>query len=197
MQKRLFFAIRKGYEDTHMLKRLCWSESFSGKHNELIFQFSKSVGVVCWLLRHVVWEMTVEWWRIRIPYSYSNQEHCVWNARHLLLAKQLNTSVHLHLYSIRTPYYRAMVLFFPIIAAIPTVIGISEGIAEKNRAKGGVSSDPLIEKEQMRKFILECYCDQNSKRAKEVHGGKVVLRDGKVTSPTEYVRLMANSMLPI
>lgn len=101
------------------------------------------------------------------------------------------------LYSIRTPYYRAMVLFFPIIAAIPTVIGISEGIAEKNRAKGGVSTDPLIEKEQMRKFILECYCDQNSKRAKEVHGGKVVLRDGKVISPTEYVRLMANSMLPI
>lgn len=73
-----------------------------------------------------------------------------------------------------------MVLFFPIIAAIPTVIGISEGIAEKNRAKGGVSTDPLIEKEQMRKFTLECYCDQNSRRAKEVHGGKVVLRDGKV-----------------
>lgn len=90
-----------------------------------------------------------------------------------------------------------MVLFFPIIAAIPTVIGISEGIAEKNRAKGGVSADPLIEKEQMRKFTLECYCDQNCRRAKEVHGGKVVLRDGKVDSPTEYAGLMANSMLPI
>ena len=90
-----------------------------------------------------------------------------------------------------------MVLFFPIIAAIPTVIGISEGIAEKNRAKGGVSADPLMEKEQMRKFTLECYCDQNSRRAKEVHNGKVVLRDGKVDSPTEHAGLMANSMLPI
>lgn len=129
------------------------------------------------------------------PRTFNNLP--VWNARHLPLAKQLNTSVRLQLYSIRTPYYRAMVLFFPIIAAIPTVIGISEGIAEKTRAKGGVSTDPLIEKEQMRKFILECYCDQSSKRAKEVHGGKVVLRDGKVTCPTEYVRLMANSMLPI
>lgn len=90
-----------------------------------------------------------------------------------------------------------MVLFFPIIAAIPTVIGISEGIAEKSRAKGGVSADPLIEKEQMRKFTLECYCDQNSRRGKEVHGGKVVLRNGKVDSPIEYAGLMANSMLPI
>lgn len=92
--------------------------------------------------------------------------------------------------------YRAMVLFFPIIAAIPTVIGISEGIAEKNRSKGGVSTDPLIEKEQMRKFTLECYCDQNSKRAKELHGGKVVLKDGKVNS-LRAPGCLANSKLPI
>lgn len=32
----------------------------------------------------------------------------------------------------------------------------------------------------MRKFTLECYCDGKGKRAKEVHGGTVVLRKGKV-----------------
>lgn len=72
-----------------------------------------------------------------------------------------------------------MVLFFPIIAAIPTVIGVSEGIAYQRR-ENAASSTTEAEKEQMRKFTLECYCEGKGKRAREVHGGKVVLRKGKV-----------------
>lgn len=72
-----------------------------------------------------------------------------------------------------------MVLFFPIIAAIPTVIGVSEGIAHQ-RSENNASATTEAEKEQMRKFTLECYCEGKGKRAREVHGGKVVLRKGKV-----------------
>lgn len=71
-----------------------------------------------------------------------------------------------------------MVLFFPIIAAIPTVIGVSEGIAHQRSQNDASSTE--AEKEQMRKFTLECYCEGKGKRAREVHGGKVVLRNGKV-----------------
>lgn len=72
-----------------------------------------------------------------------------------------------------------MVLFFPIIAAIPTVIGVSEGIAHQRR-ENDASSTTEEQKEQMRKFTLECYCEGKGKRAKEVHGGKIILRKGKV-----------------
>lgn len=73
-----------------------------------------------------------------------------------------------------------MVLFFPLIAAIPTVIGVSEGVAQQRRENAAASTNPLVEKEQMRKFTLECYCDGKGRRAREVHGGRVVLREGKV-----------------
>ncbi len=73
-----------------------------------------------------------------------------------------------------------MVLFFPILTAIPTVIGISEGIAEQRREKDGTSTNPEVEKEQMRKFTLECYCEGKGRKAREVHGGSVVLRGGNV-----------------
>lgn len=72
-----------------------------------------------------------------------------------------------------------MVLFFPILTAIPTVIGVSEGIAHQ-RAENDASSTTEAEKEQMRKFTLECYCGVKRKKAKEIHGGNVVLRNGKV-----------------
>ncbi|MCJ1429955.1 hypothetical protein MMC29_007870, partial [Sticta canariensis] len=72
-----------------------------------------------------------------------------------------------------------MVLFFPIIAAIPTVIGVSEGIAHQ-RAENHASSTTEVEKEQMQKFTLECYCGVKRKKAKEIHGGSVVLRNGKL-----------------
>lgn len=70
-----------------------------------------------------------------------------------------------------------MVLFFPLIAAIPTVIGVSEGIASQRR---DASSAPAEEKEQLRKFALECCCEGKGRRAREVDGGRVVVRGGKV-----------------
>lgn len=76
-----------------------------------------------------------------------------------------------------------MVLFFPIIAAIPTVIGVSEGISHQRRDNNAASmteAEKEAEREQMRKFTLECYCEGKGKRAREIHGGKVVLRGGKV-----------------
>lgn len=78
-----------------------------------------------------------------------------------------------------------MVLFFPIIAAIPTVIGVSEGIAHQ-RGENDASSTTEAEKEQMRKFTLECYCGVKRKKAKEIHGGSVVLRNGKVGLINSY-----------
>ncbi len=84
-----------------------------------------------------------------------------------------------------------MVLFLPIIAAIPTVIGVSEAVAAQRRN----DASPNDEKEQMRKFTLECYCDGKGRRAKEVHGGRVVLRDGKVSFFSNHIVTLVNYLL--
>ena len=61
------------------------------------------------------------------------------------------------------------------IAAIPTTIGVAEGISE-----GRKEEDPATEEERMRKFRLECFCEPNSRKAKEINGGHVVLKGGKL-----------------
>lgn len=61
------------------------------------------------------------------------------------------------------------------IAAIPTTIGVAEGISE-----GRKEEDPATEEERMRKFRLECFCDANSRKAKEIDGGYVVLKGEKL-----------------
>ena len=68
-----------------------------------------------------------------------------------------------------------MVLGLLAIAAIPTTIGVSESISEGRKEK-----DPDTEKEQMRKFNLECFCETNSQKAKDIDGGHVVLRGEKL-----------------
>ena len=79
-----------------------------------------------------------------------------------------------------------MVLLIPLIASIPTVIGVSEAVASQRRAnnnddKTSASASAKDEKAPMRKFSLECYfAGGKGRMAKEVHGGKVVLRGGKV-----------------
>lgn len=61
---------------------------------------------------------------------------------------------------------------------------MSEAVSAQRRANDDNASgqnSAKDEKAQMRKFSLECYCaGGKGRRAKEVHGGKVVLRDGKV-----------------
>ena len=73
-----------------------------------------------------------------------------------------------------------MVLFFPLIAAIPTTIAVSEGVASQQRENAGNSTSAAEEKAQMRKFNLECYCEGRGKRAREIHGRSIRLRSGKV-----------------
>ena len=68
-----------------------------------------------------------------------------------------------------------MVLGLLAIAAIPTTIGVTEGFSEGRNEK-----DPATEDERMRKFHLECFCEANSRKAKEIDGGNVVLCGGKL-----------------
>lgn len=68
-----------------------------------------------------------------------------------------------------------MVLGLLAIAGIPTTIGVAEAVSEGRKEK-----DPETEKEQMRKFNLECFCETNSQTAKEIDGGLIVLRREKL-----------------
>lgn len=68
-----------------------------------------------------------------------------------------------------------MVLGLLAIAAIPTTIGVAEGISEGRKKR-----DPETEEERMRKFRLECFCKANSQKAKELDGGHIVLREEKL-----------------
>ena len=61
------------------------------------------------------------------------------------------------------------------LAAIPTTIGVAEGVSEGRKEK-----DPALEEERMRKFRLECFCEANGRKVKEIDGGIVVLRGEKL-----------------
>ena len=61
------------------------------------------------------------------------------------------------------------------LAAIPTTIGVAEGVSEGRKEK-----DPALEEERMRKFRLECFCEANGPKTKEIDGGIVVLRQEKL-----------------
>ena len=68
-----------------------------------------------------------------------------------------------------------MVLGLLAIAAIPTTIGVAEAISE-----GRKEHDPETEQERMRKFHLECFCEANGRKAKEIDGRQIVLRGEKL-----------------
>lgn len=68
-----------------------------------------------------------------------------------------------------------MVLGLLAIAAIPTTIGVAEGISEGRKEK-----DPATQEALLRKFYLECFCEANSHTAKDLNGGHVVLRKDKL-----------------
>ena len=72
-----------------------------------------------------------------------------------------------------------MVIGLLTLAAIPTTIGVAEGVnAEEKENDADTTSG--TEAERMRKFNLESYCESNSRKAKEIHGGKIVLRNDKI-----------------
>ena len=72
-----------------------------------------------------------------------------------------------------------MVIGLLTLAAIPTTIGVAEGVNAEDKDNDAETSSKT-EAERMRKFNLECYCESNSRKAKEIHGGKIVLRNGKI-----------------
>lgn len=75
--------------------------------------------------------------------------------------------------------YVAMVLGLLAIAAIPTTIGVTAGVSAR-KTENSSNRSPKTEAEQMRKFNLECYCENASGEAGQVQGGRVVLRDNKL-----------------
>ena len=72
-----------------------------------------------------------------------------------------------------------MVIGLLTLAAIPTTIGVAEGVNAEDKENDAETSSKT-EAERMRKFNLECYCESNSITAKEIHGGNVVLRNDKI-----------------
>ena len=55
------------------------------------------------------------------------------------------------------------------------VAGTALAISESKKPK-----NDEIEKRQMRKFNLTCWCEGKSTGKADIHGGKIVLGDGKV-----------------
>lgn len=74
-----------------------------------------------------------------------------------------------------------MVLGLLALAAIPTTIGVAEGVAEQRR-----KNDHDDNASRLAKFHLDIYCDARSRRSKEIHGRRVVLRNNKVAPISLY-----------
>lgn len=68
-----------------------------------------------------------------------------------------------------------MVLGLLAIAAIPTTIGVAEGVSQQRK-----QNEEDDDAARMAKFHIDVSCDTKSRRAKDVNGKRVVLRDGKV-----------------
>lgn len=84
-----------------------------------------------------------------------------------------------------------MVFGLLALAAIPTTIGVAEGISStKKKGNNNEEEDPTVssttEAQRMRKFRLQCYCDAPSSKSKEINGGTIVLRDDKVRYFSRY-----------
>ncbi|KAL9100193.1 MAG: hypothetical protein Q9163_004399, partial [Psora crenata] len=72
----------------------------------------------------------------------------------------------------------SMVIGLLVLAGIPTTIGVAEGIARRDEENNPKSS--ADEEEQMRKFNLECYCENSRGQASTINGGRIVLKHGKM-----------------
>lgn len=61
------------------------------------------------------------------------------------------------------------------ITAIPTTIGIAQGVSAQKRENRDKDDAVLL-----RKFNLECWCEGQGRLRNQFHGGRVVLGDEKV-----------------
>lgn len=65
-----------------------------------------------------------------------------------------------------------MVLTLLALAALPTTIGIAEGISSRNKDKTAAA-----DASEMRKFTLSCFCSASSRKQPLIHTGRIVLRN--------------------
>lgn len=71
-----------------------------------------------------------------------------------------------------------MVIGLLTLAAIPTTIGVAEGVSHQRR-----QDREDADESRTAKFHLDVYCDAKSSKRDQVHGKRVVLRDDKVPTP--------------
>jgi hypothetical protein len=69
------------------------------------------------------------------------------------------------------------------LTAIPTTIGVAEGVSHQKQENAAKADE-----NRMSEFHLNAYCENRSSRAKDVHGKRIVLRDGKVITKIEEER---------
>ena len=71
-----------------------------------------------------------------------------------------------------------MVIGLLTLAGIPTTIGVAQGISRRDEAN---KAEKEQTEQQMRKFRLECYCEEDtSSIATSLSGGRVILREGRM-----------------
>lgn len=77
-----------------------------------------------------------------------------------------------------------MVIGLLIVTAIPTVTGVAQAIsAQRNRDK------EQIDERRMKKFHLDVRCAGESKQAKELNGGRIVLKADRLwVGPPEVLQ---------
>lgn len=68
-----------------------------------------------------------------------------------------------------------MVIGLLVLASIPTVTGVALATSEQRKA-----NDRKEDEKYMRRFNISVYCEAKSSRAKEIHGGRLVLEDDRV-----------------
>jgi hypothetical protein len=65
-----------------------------------------------------------------------------------------------------------MVIGLLILTAIPTVTGVAQGISQQR-----AQTQRKVDQRRLKRFNISIHCDASSSKAKEIHGGQLVLRD--------------------
>ena len=76
---------------------------------------------------------------------------------------------------------QVMVIGLLAITAIPVVTGVAQGFSAQNHRE-----KEKEDSKRMSKFYLDVYCEAKSRKAKETHGKRAVLRDGKVSGDERF-----------
>lgn len=66
-----------------------------------------------------------------------------------------------------------------VITGVPVVTGVAEGVSHQKEQNKEAANET-----RMAKFYLDVFCQAGSPKAKDVDGGIVVLKNGKVSRAT-------------